>query len=310
MLDLIIVGGGPAGLTAAAYAIQKRLEVLLISPDLGGKATYRMSLKDMEGHEHITGWEVVSKFKSQLEYLEFARSLDKVVQVTSVEGGGTGVRSGFVVKTEAGKKHEARALIIATGATPRLMGVADEKHLFLSGVSYSAVSHASLFLDKEVAVIGGNDLALRAAAELSFGARKVYLIAPTAVADSPLAQQVRASDRVTVLEGYHPQKILGEQYVEGIAVQDGDGEAQDLRVEGIFVELGLIANSEIVADLVARDQEGRILVDARNRTSRPGIFAAGDVTAIFAEQVLIAVGEGAKAALSAYDYLLSRQATS
>lgn len=299
MLDLIIVGGGPAGLTAAAYAIQKRLEVLLISPDLGGKANYRMSLKDIEGHEHITGWEVVSKFKSQVEYLEFARALDKVTQVTPVD-------RGFAVKTRAGKEHEARALIIATGAKPRYMGIPDEKRLFLSGLSYSAVSHAPLFLDKDVAVIGGGDLAVRAAAELALGARKVYLIAPTAVADSPLTQQVRTSEPVTVLEGYHPQRVLGEKYVEGILVQDGDETAREIPVEGVFVELGLIPNSEIVADLAARDQQGRILVDARNRTGHPGIFAAGDVTAIFAEQVLIAVGEGAKAALSAFDYLLGQ----
>jgi thioredoxin reductase len=300
MYDLIIIGGGPAGLTAAAYGIRKRLDVLLISEDLGGKAQYHLSLRGLEGHEVITGEEVASRFKNQIEYLNYVYRLDKVVRVDSSEGH-------YQVHTRKGGRFEARAIIVATGAMPQFLEVPGEERLRGKGLSYSAVSHASLFLDRQAAIVGSGDVALRGAAELSVVADWVYLIAPTAgKLDSPLGRKLRAAENVTILQGYQVQAIKGWDYVEGLVLRSAGGGERELEVDGVLVELDLLPSSDIVAHLVRLDEQKRIIVDTRNRTSRPGLFAAGDVTDVYAEQVLVAIGEGAKAALSAYEYLLEQ----
>lgn len=302
MYDLIIIGGGPAGLTAAAYAIRRRLETLLISEDLGGKANYRMQLPHMQKLEVITGEEVVNKFKGQLRYLDYARRIDRVIGVTP-KG------QNYLVHTDSGATFEGRALIVATGVMPRTLGVPGEARLLGRGVSYSAISHAHVFVDKDVAVVGSGRLALRAAAELSGVARQVYLIAPDdGELDSNLGRFVQRAGNVDVWHRWGVAVIWGHEYVESIVVETAGGEERELPAEAVFIELGVEPQSALVAHLVDVNQAGRIVVDNRGRTSRSGIFAAGDVTDSFTEQVLIAIGDGAKAALSAFEYLLERGA--
>lgn len=300
MYDLIVVGGGPAGLTAAIYAIRKRINVLLISKDLGGKTNYHLELPDMENYLVISGVEVVNKFKSELEYLNFTRRMEGVEQVIEEN-------NHFVVKTIEGDELKARAVIIATGARQRLLNVPGEKEFLSKGLCYSAVSYAPLFIDKRAVVIGNGDLALRSTAELATVAERVHLVGPTQpILNTPLGQKLQRSKNVTILEGYKVTRVLGNGYAERIVVQDPQGVESDIPADGTFVEMALTPNSQIVAGMVETDVEGFIKVDCYNRTSVPGLFAAGDVTNIFAEQVLVAVGEGVKAALSAYDYLLPR----
>ncbi len=299
MYDLIVIGGGPAGLTATVYALRKRLNVLLLTRDLGGKTNYRLQLPFVEQHLVITGEETVSRFANEVQYLEFARAFARAERVEPVPGG-------YRVHTQAGAAHEARALIIATGALGRLLNVPGEREFMMRGLCYSAVSYAPLFIEREAAVIGDTALALRSAAELARTARRVTLIAPTrGELDSALGARVLASANVEVLEGFRVEQIVGDQYARAV-VLTRDGERREVQADGFFVELELLPQSELVAHLVERDAAGRIRVDSRNRTSAPGIFAAGDVTDVFAEQVLIAVGEGAKAALAAYEYLLTQ----
>jgi alkyl hydroperoxide reductase subunit F len=299
MYDLIIIGGGPAGLTAAAYAINKRLETLVISEDLGGKINYRLSLQGFEGHEVITGADVVEKFKRQLEYLNFAHQIDRVTKIISNN-------RHFTVLTQGEKRYEARALVIATGAAPQRVDIPGEKRLIGRGLSYSSISHAPIFIDKEAALIGSGGRALRSAAELAQVAKRVHLILPDrGEMDSLLGEKLRADPKVTLYENYELREVRGDQHVESIIVR-GQGETKEIPVEGLFVELGLVPNSQLAADLVLTNASGRIVVDSRCATSRPGIFAAGDVTDVFVEQVLISIGEGAKAALSAYEYLLNQ----
>ena len=298
MYDVIIIGGGPAGLTATIYCIKKRLETLLITKDLGGKTNFRLQLPFVERHQIITGEEVVNRFVSQIEYLEFARTFDKVDQVEAVDGK-------FTVKTRRGQTHQAKALIIATGAQAQRLDVPGEREFMMRGLCYSAVSYAPVFIDREAAVVGDGDLAMRSAAELAMHARHVFLIAPThGQLDSPMGRKLQSAENVTILEGYQVQEVRGDQYARSLVVTK-DGEREEITVDGIFIEQDLIPNSDLVADLVELDAKGRIKIDAQNRTSHPGIFAAGDVTNTYREQVLIAVGEGAKAALSAYEYLLT-----
>ncbi len=299
MYDLIILGGGPAGLTATVYALRKRLNVLLITRDLGGKTNFRLQLPFVEKHLVITGEEVVSRFANEIEYLEFARVFDKAEKVERIPGG-------YQVGTRGGKSYDARTLLVATGAFGRRLDVPGEKEFMMRGLCYSAVSYAPLFIERDTCVIGDASLALRSTAELSRIARKVTLVAPThGELDSAMGRKVLAAPNVEVLEGYRVQEVVGDEYARRIRIRR-NGADRVLEADAFFVEVDLVPQSDIVEGLVERDERGRIKVDARNRTSAEGIFAAGDVTDVIAEQVLISVGEGAKAALAAYEYLLER----
>lgn len=298
MYDLIIIGGGPAGLTAAVYAIRKRLNVLLVSPDLGGKTNFHLELPDQEQYQVIRGAEVVDRFRSELEYLNFARLMERVEHVTQDDGI-------FTVHTSSGSQLETRAVIVATGARQQWLNVPGEREYLSRGLCYSAISYAPLFIGKKTVVIGDGELALRAAGELSTVADHVHIVGPTAEAlDSALGQKLQRAENVTILQGHTVSRILGNGYCNRIITHDRNGGEHEVETDGAFVEMALWPNSQPVVDLIDLDPQGRIKIDAMNRTSEPGLFAAGDVTTICTEQVLVAVGEGAKAALSAYDYLL------
>ncbi|MGW8318579.1 MAG: NAD(P)/FAD-dependent oxidoreductase [Candidatus Promineifilaceae bacterium] len=298
MYDLVIVGGGPAGLTAAIYAIRKRLNVILVSQDLGGKTNYRLDLPEVETHQVIRGSEVVEKFWRELDYLEFARRLDPVTKIRKDD-------DVFSVVTEDGDELQARSVIFATGSRVRQLGVPGERQFIGRGLTYSAASFAPLFLGLRAMVVGDGDRALRAVTELTLFAETVHLVAHTPSAlETPLVKRLASKLKVVVWEGYAVKKIEGDRYAERAIIEAADGATAEVEVDGIFIELGLLPNSEPVEGLADLDQQGRVIVDNLNHTSCPGLFAAGDVTNAYAEQILIAVGEGAKAALSAFDYLL------
>ncbi len=298
MYDLIIIGGGPAGLTAAIYAIRKRLNVLLLTKDLGGKTNFRLALPWIAEYQVVRGLEVVNKFRSELEYLDFARHIDDVEKVRRKDGS-------FVVTTKSGADLEARALIVATGARQVRMGIPGEKEFTMKGLCYSALSYAPLFIDKTTIVIGDGDLALRSGAELATVARHVYMVCGAEkMLSTPIGKKLSGAANVTILRGCEVVEVKGDEYARALCLKDSSGKKLEYETDAIFVEKALTPNSDMVKDTVKLDERGRIVVDDANRTNVPGIFAAGDVTNGFAEQVLIAVGEGAKAALSAYEYLL------
>jgi NADH-dependent peroxiredoxin subunit F len=298
MYDLIVIGGGPAGLTATIYAIRKRLNVLLISKDLGGKTNYRLALPWIEDYQVIRGLEVVEKFRRELEYLAFARQMETVENVERHP-------DGFEVHLKNGEELVSRTVIIATGAKQQRLIIPGEKEFMMRGLCYSALSYAPLFIDKTAVVVGDGDLALRSAAELAVVARHVHLVgAGSGILEQILGKKLAKADNVTILENHEIIEVIGNGFAERVVVKGPEGEVQELEADGTFIELGLIPNSKMVSELVELDAHGRIRVDCHARTSLPGVFAAGDVTDSFAEQVLVAVGEGAKAALSAYEYLL------
>ncbi|MGD2251873.1 MAG: NAD(P)/FAD-dependent oxidoreductase [Anaerolineales bacterium] len=299
MYDMIILGGGPAGLTATVYALRKRLNVLLITQDMGGKTNYRLQLPFVEKHLVITGEEVVSRFANEVDYLEYARTFDQAEKVERLP-------QGFRVHTKSGKSHEARCLIIATGARGRKLNVPGEDAFMMRGLCYSAVSYAPLFIERDTVVIGDTALAIRATAELARIARKVTLVAPGhGELDSAMGRKVLAEANVEVLKGFRVEAVLGDNYARTLVVSR-NGDRREINADAFFVELELEPQSSMVVDLVKTDERGRIVIDSRNRTSLEGIFAAGDVTDVITEQVLISVGEGAKAALTAYEYLLEK----
>ena len=300
MYDLIVVGGGPAGLTATMYAIRKRINVLLVSRDLGGKTNYKLGLPWIKDYQVIHGLEVVNKFRSELEYLDFARHMEPVDEIKEDEGG-------FLVLTRGGGELKTKAVIVATGAKQLRLKIPGEKEYMMRGLCYSALSYAPLFIDRTVVVIGDGDLAMRSTAELATIAEQVYLISKSnRELASPLGKKLTAADNVTILDGHEVVEVKGDDFARSVMVQDPDGKISAIEADGTFIEMALIPNSQMIADMVDLDDQGRIVVDCANHTNVPGIFAAGDVTSGFAEQVLIAVGEGAKASLSAYEYLLPK----
>lgn len=297
MYDLIVIGGGPAGITAAATAINQRMETLIIAERWGGQITYKMQLEDMGAQDLITGEDLLESFRRQLDYLDFARHFDTVTQVKPEDG--------FTVCTARQDCFQSRTLIIATGAKPQRLNVPGESEMAGRGLSYSADTHASLFLGKDVAVVGNGRRAQWATASLARKAHRVYLIAPEPLVTTPLAKSLGQMDNVQILEGAQVKHINGDDFVQEIVIKADKGQVQKLAVKGVFVKLTRTPNSDLVKDWIDCDSQGHIAVDAYCATNWPGAFAAGDVTLV-SEQVLVHIGEGAKAATSAYHYLLMR----
>jgi alkyl hydroperoxide reductase subunit F len=298
MYDLIIIGGGPAGLTAAIYAIRKRLNVLLLSKDLGGKTNYHLALPWIEDYQVIKGLEIVNKFRTELEYLDFARHIESVEKVEKSDGH-------FAITTKGGATLEAKAVILATGTRQVRMDVPGEKEYTMKGLCYSALSYAPLFIDKDVIVIGGGELALRSAGELSTVAKQVTMVCSNEdEMGSPLGQKLQQTGNVKIMKDCEIVEVQGDDFARKLILRDSSGKLNEYEADGMFVEKALTPNTNMVKGLVELDEHGRVMIDCGCRTNVPGLFAAGDVTNNYQEQVLVAVGEGAKAALSAYDYLL------
>jgi len=298
MYDLVVIGGGPAGLTATVYAIRKRLNVLMVTKDLGGKTNYHLALPWIQDYQVIRGLEIVNKFRSELEYLDFARTMESVEKV--IKAG-----EGFKVSTKEGSVFETRAVIITTGARQVRMDVPGEKEYTMKGLCYSALSYAPLCIDRTTIVIGDGDLAVRSASELAIASKQVFLVCQTGSAlNSPLGKKLEASKNVIILKGNEVVEVKGDEYARSLVLKDESGNLKEISADAMFVEQALTPMTNMAAGLVTLDEQKRIIVDCANRTDVPGVFAAGDVTNTYAEQVLVAVGEGAKAALSAYEYLL------
>jgi len=299
MYDLIIIGGGAAALSAGIYAFGKQLEFLIIYEDVGGKAGSRQQLTGQAEEEYLAGAEAVMLFERRITSLAGRTLRDHVVEVSKREGV-------FHVATQHHGDQQAVAVIVATGAAPIMLDVPGARELLGQGLGYSATTHAHLLAGKTAAVIGTTVRALRGAAELARRAEQVYLIAPDATGlNTPLARALRDRPNVELLEGYQVAQIVGALSVEQL-VLEREGQTLRLPVDAAFVDLGLAPNSAMVRRIAQTDMDGFIWVDDRNATTQPGLFAAGDVTTAFGEQVLIAIGEGARAALSAYDYLLAQ----
>jgi thioredoxin reductase len=296
MYELIIVGGGPAGISAAAMALNQRIETLIVAEQWGGQTTYQMQLEDGEARGSISGETLLEAFRRQLDYLDFVRHFDRVTEITPKE-------DHFIVMTTDRDCFEGRTLVIATGARPERLNVPGAKRLAGRGLSYSATTHAGLFLGKDVAVVGSGRRAQWAAASLARKAHQVHLLAPEPLLTTPLAEKLRTMDRIEVTEGAVIKEVLGEAFVSGVLATMPDGKERRISVRGLFVKLPRIPNSALVKEWIECDSRGQIIVDHLCATSWPGVYAAGDVTVV-SEQALVHVGEGAKAALSAYHHLL------
>jgi thioredoxin reductase (NADPH) len=299
MQDLIIIGGGPAALSATVYALGKQLNTLMIYEKLGGKAGTEQHLRGQSGAGATPSVEAAHMLERAVAAQPECVLCDCVTSVSTIE-------AGFQITTQDHGTYQSRAVIVATGTTPRMLDIPGARELLGQGLGYSATTHAHLVAGKQVAVIGTTARALRGAAELAHTAARVYLVAPEAAGlDTPLAQALQRRPNLEVLADYRVKAVNGPFNVESVVVEHGH-EHRWLRVDAAFVDLGLLPNSGFVQQLVRLDSDGFICVDARNATSLAGLFAAGDVTTGVGEQIFIAIGDGARAALSAYDYLLAQ----
>lgn len=301
--DVVIIGGGPAGLVAAAYCLHARLNAAILTPELGGKVNYPFALRDFKPENMVWGAQLVAQFEKMLEHAQEVPHL--AAQATAIERAEDG-RFTLHIRDQA--PIQARTVIIATGAAPQRIYVEGEREYWGRGVSFSAISHAPYFAGRDVAVVGGGRRTLVAALELAQIARQVYLIAsrPQTMAELPEATLVQELPNVTLFRNWEVQAVIGDEFVNAIQLVGVNGETRQLTVDGIFIQMALLPNSELVRALVELDDDGFIIVNHRCETSVPGLFAAGDVTNIQSEQVLVAIGEGAKAALSAWEYLVTR----
>ncbi len=300
MNDLIIIGAGPAGITASVYAARKKMDFLVISKDIGGQAALSGDIENYTGYQFITGPELASKFEEHMR--KYNMLLKENEEVREVK------KSGSLVSVVSDKnKYEAKAVIIASGKRTKELSVSGEKEFKNKGLTYCATCDAPLFSGKTVAVIGGANSALDATLQLMRIAKHIYLINITSglAGDAIMRQKIEQSKAVTILNDSRVTAVFGDNFVKGIKIERA-GRQESLSVQGVFVEIGLIPNSEIIKD-IEKNELGEIKVNCRNETNIAGIFAAGDVTDVPEKQIIIAAGEGSKATLGVFRYLAQQK---
>lgn len=296
ILDLIIIGGGPAGITASVYAARKKINFLLITKDIGGQAAWSSDVENYPGYQFITGPELVIKFQEHMQ--KYGIQLKENEEVVDLE------KKDKIIHVKTTKEaYEAKTAIIAAGKRVKEIGVPGEKEYKNKGVAYCVTCDGPLFAEKDIAVVGGGNSALDAAIQMMNIANKVYLINITDefIGDSIMQEKVRNNPKVKILHNTRVESIIGDKFVKGINI-DTHGKKETLDVKGIFIEIGLMPNSWFVK-AVDKNEKGEIKVNCANETNIPGIFAAGDVTSVPEKQIVIAAGDGAKAALGAFRYL-------
>lgn len=301
--DLLILGAGPAGLTASIYAARKMMDFLVLTKDIGGQAMWSVKVENYLGYSPITGLELVQKFEDHVREFGIKIEHDPALKVEPLKE-----ERLFRVVTESGSQYLSKTVIVATGKSPRYLNVPGEKEHIGRGVAFCATCDAPLFQGQQVAVIGGGNAALDAAMQLTDIAAHVYVVSIEDWTGDPVTRKkLEAKENVTALKYHSTIEIIGDGFVKGIRVKDlKTGEEKLLDVTGVFVEIGSVPNSHVVKDVCEINRAGEIVINCYTETSYPGIFAAGDVSSVPDKQIIIAAGEGAKAALRAYEYLLRR----
>jgi len=303
MNDCIIIGAGPAGLTAAIYLIRKKVKIVVLTEDVGGQIKDGPLIENYPAIEKITGPEWAKKTEKQAEKLGVEFKLnDKVKKISQLD-------KNFEVETESGEKYQAKSVLIASGKTARKLGIPGEKEFEGKGISICVTCDGPLFAGKDVAVIGGGNSAISAAQELEKYANKVYVLNLGAelIGEEVRIEQLKKSPKVEIIGQAKTIAILGEQFVERLKYKDltTSGE-KEIAVSGIFREIGWEPSTGYLEGFVELTPTKEVKIASKtcnNSTNIPGVFAAGDVTEVSQKQLVIAAGEGAKAALSAWNYI-------
>jgi alkyl hydroperoxide reductase subunit F len=300
MLDCIVIGAGPAGLSAAIYLVRKKMETIVLSTDFGGQMAKSAEVENYLGFKKLSGLELTQAFVDHSKEIGVEIENDTVEHITKID-------DGFEVKTSQ-KTYQTKGLVIASGKTPRQLNIPGEDKYLGKGVGYCATCDGPLFHGKSVAVIGGGNSALDSALEMEKYAAKVYMINLNAdfQGDEIRKDRVKASEKIEIINEAETTEILGEAFMTGLKVKTKEGE-KTIEAQGVFVEIGWEPATEILKDLVELNEMNEIKIDRENKTSCEGIYAAGDVTDEKNKQIIIAAGEGAKAALNIWKYLVLKQ---
>ncbi len=298
LFQLIVVGGGPAGISAGIYAALSDVDTLFLTKSFGGQAWDSTGVVNYPGFEFITGPDLIDRFQKQLfDNLNLAHQITEVTQLE---------KSGdlFQVTTSDGGLYRSRTVLITTGMRRRRLEIPGEKEFLGRGVYEFHALLAQRFTGKPVAVAGGGNSATQAALGLAGKGAAVTLVTQSFTADAYLREKVAATAAITLLHGRQPARIEGHDRVETLVVRDTvSGAEQALPVQAVFVEIGLVPSSDLVRHLVRVNDRGEVGVDGNCRTGLPGLYAAGDVTDSFGKRILISAGEGAKAVLAVREYL-------
>jgi alkyl hydroperoxide reductase subunit F len=301
--DLFILGGGPAAMSAAVYAARKMMNLAIITKDFGGQIRETSEVENWLGFQSINAKDLADSFEEHVKGFDipvsFGTSITEVKREVDV----------FKVLTDDNKMYSSRALIIATGKRHRPLNVPGEKELVGRGVAYCATCDAPFFKGKKVVVAGGGNSAFTTAVDLSKVGADVTLVnfIKGWQADESLQERMKQTGKVSLLDYHQVVRIEGRDGVTGVIVKNRENEAEKkLDANGVFVEIGLLPNNESVKNLVELNEQGEVIVDCSCRTSVEGLFGAGDVTTVPHKQIVISAGEGAKAALSAYNYLINK----
>lgn len=302
IFDTIIIGGGPAGITAAIYAVRKNLKVLMLTKDIGGQAALSGDIENYPGFTMITGVDLANKFREELAVFENKGLWVKEgAEVTDLSG----ADPQFSVKTSDGSDYHGKTVIIASGRIPKMLNIPGEKQFLGKGVATCATCDAPFYKDKDVAIVGGGNSALDAAFSLLKVARSVTIINNTNAlrGDEILLKNVTSSPNVKVLNNHEAVEILGDQAVGGIKVKDSQtGKESIIPVSGVFIEIGWKPSTSF-DKLADKNERGEVEVDAYGATSVPGVYATGDVNNLWGEQIVIAAGEGSKTALRVAEHI-------
>lgn len=302
MYDVVIIGGGPGGVAAGVYAARKQLKTLFLTENFQSQSAVSASIENWIGTVTIPGWEFAAALEKHL------RAQEGIEIVTGARATSVTAKDGcYTVGTDNGKQYEAKTIIIATGGRHRHLDVPGEEKFVGRGVVYCSTCDAPFFRGKKVAVVGGGNAGLEAAEDLLPYASHISIIIRSDVlkGDAVTQAKVLASDKVEVIYNALTEAVLGEEKVAGLRYLDKtDSQPKELALDGVFVEIGMVPNTEFVKGLLDLNERGEIVLDHRTKaTSRPGIFATGDATDAPYKQNNISAGDGVAALLSAYDYL-------
>jgi alkyl hydroperoxide reductase subunit F len=296
--DVLIIGAGPAGLTAGVYCARKMLKTVIISENIGGQALESWAIENYMGYRMVTGEDLIKKFEEQIKSLDIRLELDRAVIISSVDGM-------FDVTTVSGMVYSTKSIILTQGKRPRKLDVLGEERFIGRGISICSTCDGPLFKGKKVAVVGGGNSALQTAIEMSGIAASVSLIVRSSIrADEAYSRVLAVKPNITVHLKTRISALHGDRFLTGITFQDSQGSEQRIDLDGIFVEIGWIPNTDFLDGFVQLNDLKEIITDQNCHTSVPGVFAAGDVTSVKSKQIIIAAGEGAKAALEAHDYVI------
>jgi len=309
LYDVIIIGGGPAGISAGIYSARQKLKTLLITKSFGGQmARKAVAIENYPGFEEISGLELIKKFEKHLKKFaseQFGENRIKIEfdSVSRVSKSG----KIFSVLTGKRRKLESKTVLIASGADPRSLEVPGEKKFIGKGVSYCTTCDGPLYSGKEVAVVGGWNSGFESAVFLSGWAKKVYILEHSSEirAEQSVCRKAKETGNIQIMTSISLEKIEGKNFVESIVCKDHKAKKTiSLAVGGVFVEIGSQPATSFVKDLVDFNSKDEIIIDPKTmQTKTEGLFAAGDVSNVIFKQIVIAAGEGCKAILSISNYL-------